>query len=219
MGNKYGSIHIKTKLALSVPDLMVDAFSDRDMKEMLANIAYWEKLSAAQNGQNRFVEEVLSVRKNLPFLPIGCDFYAVITEGWISIYNQAMTFQTIKEHAKKLARVLPELIVYASNFGDEVLVFGAYQERKLAVSGRICEDNNIFDLTNKPVSMKTLSRILGEHPCIPTKMPNDICDMEDVISRAMGISLNVFEDFVCSDPEHYEKAEERYGVRVYRKID
>ena len=209
MGNKYGSIHIKTTDGYETATKILAQYDNTPNEYILSA----ERLE--QSHYEVMHDLAKTFRRYAAIL--GQDLFVVITTNWVSVYNRDLSFQSIASKARSFAKKLAEPIVYISNFDDDVFVFGVIENGKTVTSGRICTDSEYFDLTNKTANMTALRRVLGGDDIIPRRMPTDISEMEDILSKVMGVPLFADEDDVYRDTEHFEKTEERNGICVYKK--
>lgn len=211
MGKKYGSIHVKS----------------RDGKKVLAEVlnqddnVYNKYIRSAerleQSNRQAFHDMARTYRRYASIL--SDELFVVITANWVSLYNRDMSFQTITQKVRSLAKKFPEPILYTSNFDDDVFVFGLLVEGKTVTSGRICDTPEVYDVTTKLANMAPLRRILCDGADQPKKMPTDIFELEELLSSMMGVPLFTYAEDLDNDPEHYEFMEERNGIRLYRKKD
>ena len=222
MGKKYGSIHIKADSHQTMTKAIAELLGEQ-MNEHLSIAEKLEQISKHRLCQGLAKSEQSALRDlarsycHQPASFFG-DSFSIISEKWFSLYSRDLSFQDIISKAAFLSQKFSGVIVYASNFDDDVFICGVIIDGKTVTSGQICNDPDIYNLTTKTADMAALGRALGEEHVIPTKMPTDVYEMEMILSDAMGVPLHIFEEFVHSDPEHYEKVEELYGVRVYKKI-
>jgi len=222
MGNKYGSIHIKTNHFRIAMEEIAELLGDQTNEgpSIAAKIEQAIKHPLCQGMTQSEQATLLGLAR--AYLNESANFsnetFSIIDGEWFSLYSRELSFTTISHKALVLSQKLSSLVVYVSNFDGDVFVWGAIEGGKAVTSGQICDVPDIYGLVTETADMASLSCALGEDCEIPAEMPTDVYEMEDVLSRAMGVPVNIFEEFVYSDPEHYEKVEERYGVRVYRKL-
>jgi len=210
MGKKYGSIHIKTTNGHETATKILDQYDNIPNEYILSAERLEQSHYAVMHDLARTCRRYAAI--------LGHDLFIVITTNWVSVYNRDMSFQAITSKARSFAKKMSEPIVYTSNFDDDVFVFGVIENGKTVTSGRICTDSEYFDLTTRAANMTALRRVLGGDNIIPRRMPTDVSEMEDILSKAMGIPLFAYEDDVYRDSDHFEKTEERNGICVYKKI-
>lgn len=210
MGKKYGSIHIKTEDGLRVANDILVQYSDRPNEYLLSAQRLEQTHYQAMHDMARALRRYALLASD--------ELFIVITASWVSLYNRDMSFQTITQKARSLAKKLPEPILYTSNFDDEVFVFGLIVEGRTVTSGRICENPEFYDVTTKLANMALLRRTLCDDADQPKKMPTNIFELEELLSSMMGVPLFAYAEDLDLDPEHYEFVEERNGIRVYQKI-
>lgn len=209
MGNKYGSIHIKTNTGQQIAQEILKYYDNQPNEDLLL-IEWLEKMP--YEAMHDFAK---TLRRYATILQD--ELFIVITDEWVSLYNRDMSFQTITSKARSLARKFSEPILYTSNFDDDVFVFGLIHVGKTVTSGRICDAPDIYGLTTKAVNMTALRRVLGVDSDKPRSMPTDIFELEELLTSMTGVPLFADQDDLYRDPEHFEQVEERNGICVYRK--
>ena len=210
MGKKYGSIHIKTSHGIRIVGDFFAQYSNQPNE-------YLKLAERVERANFRFSFEFAARMRRYASI-VGDELFIVITANWVSLYNRDMSFQTITQKARSLAKKFPNPILYTSNFDDDVFVFGLLLEGKTVTSGRICDNPEFYDVTTKMASMVSLRRILCDSADQPKKMPIDISVLEELLSTMMGVPLFTYEEDLEADSEHYQFVEERNGIRVYQKM-
>lgn len=211
MGKKYGSIHIKTIDGYETARRILDQRSNEPNEYILS----------AERLEQTHYQALHDMAKSLRrwALLMSDELFIVVTANWVSLYNKDMSFQTITQKVRSLAKKFPEPILYTSNFDDDVFVFGLLVEGKTVTSGRICDTPEVYDVTTKLANMAPLRRILCDGADQPKKMPTDIFELEELLSSMMGVPLFAYAEDLDDDPDRYEFLEERNGIRLYRKKD
>ena len=210
MGKKYGSIHIRTTRGSEIADKIL--FQNNNGPN--------EYLLSAERLEQTHYQAMHDMAKALRryALLASDELFVVITSTCVSLYNKDMSFQTITKKARALAKKFHEPILYTSNFDDDVFVFGLLVEGKTVTSGRICNAPEFYDLTTKIANMDPLYRALCGEYLQPQKMPTNIFELEELLSSIMGVPLFTYAEDLDDDPEHFERLEERNGVRLYQKL-
>lgn len=209
MGKKYGSIHIKTNQGMRIVGDFFALYGNQSNE-------YLQIAERVERANLRTSFEFAAFMRRYASIVSG-ELFIVITANWVSLYNRDMSFQTITQKARSIAKKFPDPILYTSNFDDDVFVFGLLVAGKTVTSGRICDIPEIYDVTTKIANMAPLRRTLCDSANQPKKMPTDIFELEELLSSMMGVPLFAYAEDLDQDPEHYNFMEEHNGIRVYQK--
>lgn len=70
----------------------------------------------------------------------------VQSESFVSIYDESLSFESVEEKAQTISNNLDRPIIYASNFDDDVFIFGVFHSGKLITEIKIGKDLSIYGI-------------------------------------------------------------------------
>ena len=214
MGNTYGSIHIKVENEQQVVQMLFDELAGKpnEYEQLLENEKHLEKHFNVEPCEEwtAFLERMAK-----EFRP---EFFVVIADGWLSLYDGNMSYTDAPKMARRFAKKIKDPIVYTSCFDGDIFVFGLIEKGKTKTSGRACESSEIYGIKEKQAKMEEFYRIAGV-PMLDQKMkmPSDVMELEELLTSIMPVPLIVYdENDFKSLAEEYELIEEVSGIRVFK---
>lgn len=210
MSNTYGSIHIKTEQSEQIVQLILGTHEDQPN-------SYDVAITVCQQKGLYASPEFLSLMKRHSLLEQEA-FLAVISNSWVSLYNDQMSLEDVTKKARFFAKKTQEPVVYMSCFDGDVYVFGLIENGKTTTSGRAVVDPEVYAMTAKQAKMADIYRVVGvPMPEKRMKMPSDVMELEELLASIMPVPLMVYdEDAFNSLAEEYELTEEVKGIRVFK---
>jgi len=207
MSNTYGCIHIKTEQSEQIVQAII---------------------AECRNRPNEY-EEMLETHRRI--MPHRCDdwlvryaqlaqaqFLIIVTDGWVSFYDEQMSFEEVTKKARTFAKKTQEPIVYMSSFDGDVYVFGLIEDGKTKTSGRAVVDPEVYAMTEKQAKMAEFYRVADvPMPDKRMKMPSDVTELEELLASIMPVPLIVYDENDFDDlADEYELIEEVKGIRVFK---
>ena len=207
MSNTYGSININTHNCEQVTQTIINEYMNipNEHEEMLTAL-HRLNLHRCDDWLVRYAQ-------------IDQDqFLVVVTDGWVSLYNDQMSLEDVTKKARFFAKKTQEPVVYMSCFDGDVYVFGLIEDGKTKTSGRAVVDPDVYAMTEKQAKMAEFYRIAGvPMPDKRMKMPSDVSELEELLASIMPVPLIVYdENDFKSLAEEYELIEEVRGIRVFK---
>lgn len=195
MGRKYGSLHIRTEGIGENIDALVNSCLDAVCTVYPSNIEQVAVLLGLKLSQqqipllNQFIRSGSYARAT----------HAVAEHnGFVSIYDQRVTFENIQEIAQRLNTLLNLPVFFSSVYDDDVFIFGLCENGKV-VSTHVSGNCESYDLTNKNYNIEKLERYLsdGENN-IPELGELSGSDMESALSNILGFRLDSDDRYATS---------------------
>ena len=206
MSQKYASYHIRT-------DEKSDVFAE--LKNIIvnenANTNAMLAMQAFSDPEARkMAERFYNLSQN--------DIYIVLTEKFISVYDETFSFQTINGTAKKVSKKIIKPIVYVSNFDDDVFLAGVVKCGKTYAKKQIGQGMHIFGI-------KSINDIRKIHnfeefgylkPDLIFELSDDICECEDSIEKELGITLKLTPEDIQEQSDQFVLLETESQFKVYQ---
>jgi hypothetical protein len=209
MGRKYANIHICTREQDKILLTVQDFYNNRNTKESSKN-------QALKSLHNINVQIILEKIKQLS----APELLIVQSESFISIYDEVISFEIIEKNAKMLSDIVGGLVIYISNFDDDVLLFGLYRSGKLVTNGKIGEGLSFYGISSEIIDIDKFCKELDIKRTDSMDCFNDlenISDVEDELETILQMPL----DLSLRDIEEYDilrKKNNRNGIQIYEKI-
>lgn len=183
MGNKYASYHICKDIACNDIELIKSLFTLKpNVDKNIARAIEVFKDPNKQNMMNRF----LKLHTNF----IIC----VITNKFISIYDNALSFTTVDTEVKRISKKAKLPILYISNFNDDVLLLGAVKSGKTLAKKHIGQGLDAYGVKRIKSTIHLLHDIEGfcrySKDAVFEKTEN-INECERSIEKEFGILLKI----------------------------
>ena len=210
MSNTYGSIHIKTEQSEQVVQMLLAAYKNQpDPYEKYLDEAKRHNVWLSSNMKS-FARECFER---------NCEnFLVIIADGWVSFYDEQMSFEEVTQKARSFAKKVQEPIIYMSSFDGDVYVFGLIEDGKTKTSGRAVVDPEVYAMTEKQAKMAEFYRVADvPMPEKRMKMPSDVTELEELLASIMPVPLIVYDENDFDDlADEYELIEEVKGIRVFK---
>ncbi len=187
MGRKYGSLHIRV------------ASSNKETITIINDC-----ITAMDAGFCSDVEKVASLlgldldKQQIPLLNqivrAGMSFRAKQTtvehSGFLSVYDQRVTFENVREIAQRVSAVLNLPVLFASVYDGDVFVFGLCEEGKI-VASHISGDCEVYGMERKNDNIEGLEQYLANGAKnIPELKNLSGKDFESALSETLGFRLD-----------------------------
>jgi len=211
MGRKYASYHIYRDHDRNDLEELSSIFAARSTID--ENIVRATEAFSNPNARN-MMERFLKIYQN--------SIIIVLSEKFISIYDETLSFATINAEVKKISKKIPVPILYTSNFDDDVLLFGLVKTGVTLARKHIGQGLESYGV--KPVK-STINRIrdFEEFRYLPDntilEMSNDIGDCEISIENEFGILLKLTQYDIDAQPENFKQMNNTMSLNVFQKID
>lgn len=182
MGVKYANYHIRTDEkanALTVLKEHLKANNDINPNAMRAIQAF------ANPEARRMFERFVKLHPN--------EVCIVLTEKFISVYDETFSFQTINSTVKKISKKIDNSILYVSNYEDDILLMGIVKSGKTLARKHIGQGASIFDikLLNNISQIHSLKEFDYLRSDLKFELSDDINECEDSIEKELGITVKL----------------------------
>jgi len=172
--------------------LASDVFKDAGARQMFERLA------------NLWANEVLIVQ----------------SESFVSIYYESLSFESVEEKALTISNNINRPIIYASNFDDDVFIFGVFRSGKLITESKIGKSLSIYGITPKKIEIDKFCKELpiskiSSLECINTT--EEIAIIEDEIEKWLQVPLDLTIFDVRSENEHYVEKFIDNGLYIYKR--
>lgn len=187
MGRKYGSLHIRTENVMENTDALISSCIGAMDSAFHVDV---EK-AAALLGLN-LPQQQIPLLKQLTRAGISARTKQNVVKrnGFVSLYDQRVTFENIQAVARKLSDLLKLPILYSSVYDDDVFIFGLCENGK-TVSVHISGDCEAYGLTPESDNIEGLERYLSNGEGNLPELKNlSGADFESALSNALGFRLD-----------------------------
>ncbi len=187
MGRKYGSLHIRTENVMENTDALISSCIGAMDSAFHVDV---EK-AAALLGLN-LPQQQIPLLKQLTRAGISARTKQNVVKrnGFVSLYDQRVTFENIQAVARKLSDLLKLSILYSSVYDDDVFIFGLCENGK-TVSVHISGDCEAYGLTPESDNIEGLERYLSNGEGNLPELKNlSGADFESALSNALGFRLD-----------------------------
>ncbi|MDD7413930.1 MAG: hypothetical protein PUK86_12080 [bacterium] len=188
MGRKYGSLHIR----LESQGEDIDEVVSRCIIAMEAAFRVDVEKAAAQLGLNLnpqqlpLLSQLVNAGQSSRAKPKVVEHH-----GFVSIYDQRVTFENIQAIAQKLSGVLNLSVFFASVYDDDVFFFGLCEKGE-TVSEQIGGDCEAYGLRPESCHIEALESFLSNGEKTSPEL-NGLSgpELEAVLTEALGFRLNL----------------------------
>jgi len=207
MGKKYASYHIRTdEKSITLSNLKEYLkTNDKTTNNIMRAIQVFSNPEA-----KKMFERFHNLYKN--------EIYIVLTEKFISIYDESVFFQSINEMAKKLSKKIDNSILYVSNFDDDLLLIGIVKSGKTYAKKHIGENAVVYDikLVNNIKKIHDLKEFDYLEKNLKFEKSNDIDECENSIEKELGITLKFKFDDSEEQNQYFNLIEEDSLFKIYQ---
>lgn len=209
MGNKYASIHVYGDNKQTIIKEIIEKYVNTNM---LYVKMFYEELK---------VTNPASYEKFMKYHGLK-EYDILILEGthFISIYDESLGFESIKQKTKELSSKLENLVfLYTSIFDDGVFIMGVLRAGKLITSGNYGEELQAYEMKHKNVNFDKFCKELNidktEKLC-SVNSSDDVKDIENIIEEQLKIKLYLCMEEVESDLL-YNKVKTVNSFQIYEQ--
>ena len=161
MGKKYGSLHI---------------ISDSN-NELIEKI-----MSVYQNETNLSYKKLQTLLGDIVDInTINGDIFVVLHNKIISIFDESLSFESIKEKACKLSQKLNLNTIYISNFEYDIFMVGLISNGKIITSFQCGDGLGEFSLQEEKMDMDLIMENLHIQGVTDINLLTNIEEIEDII--------------------------------------
>lgn len=178
MGKKYASIHIRTNNRENIYDLVKNNYYGT--KEDIIIQKNYEKILKSCSCKN-IIENLIK------------EIHIIISKDYISIYDENVSFESIKNKAKYLSSNINYPLIYTSNFDDDVFIIGIFKLGKLITSGSLGENLSAYEIKHKAIDINKLCSEIDYEKPDTLEGINNITDIEAIeyeIEKLLQVPLN-----------------------------
>lgn len=187
MGRKYGSLHIRMEDACGNTGALISGCIDA-----MDSVFHMDVEKAAALLGLKLSQQQIPLLKQLTRAGINARTKQNVVErnGFVSIYDQRVTFENIQAVAQKLSGLLKLPVFYSSVYDDDVFIFGLCENGK-TVSVHISGDCEAYELTRESDNIEGLERYLSNGEGNMPELENlSGADFESALNRALGFRLD-----------------------------
>ena len=187
MGRKYGSLHIRAEgISKNIDELISNCIN-----AMSAVFPTNVEQVAALLGLNLSQQQIPLLNQLTRSASYGHAKQTVVEHnGFVSIYDQRVTFENIQPIAKKVNTLLNLPVFFSSVYDDDVFIFGLC-ENDTIVSVNVSGDCEAYGLTHENYNIEGLERYLsnGENKMSELEKLSG-ADLESTLSSILGFRLD-----------------------------
>ncbi|MDO4386708.1 MAG: hypothetical protein Q4E18_11990 [Clostridia bacterium] len=187
MGRKYGSLHIRTENVTENTDALISSCIDA-----MDSVFHMDVEKAAALLGLNLPQQQIPLLRQLTRVGISARTKQNVVKrnGFVSLYDQRVTFENIQAVARKLSDLLKLPILYSSVYDDDVFIFGLCENGK-TVSVHISGDCEAYGLTPESDNIEGLERYLSnDEGNLPELKNLSGADFESALSKALGFRLD-----------------------------
>ena len=187
MGRKYGSLHIRAEGISENIDTLVSSCINAMGAVFPTNV----EQVAALLGLNLSQQQIPLLNQLTRSASYGHAKQTVVEHnGFVSIYDQRVTFENIQTIAQRVNTLLNLPVFFASVYDDDVFIFGLCENGK-AVSTHISGDCEAYELTHENYNIEGLERYLSNGGNnMPELEKLSGADLESVLNNILGFRLD-----------------------------
>ena len=188
MGRKYGSIHIR----LENPNESVDAVISGYVSALDAGFPADVEKAAGQLGLNLSHQQVPFLNQTVRAGILSHTKQTVIKHhGFVSIYDESMTFENIQMVAQRLSTILKCRVFFSSVYDDDVFFFGLCENGE-TVSMHLSGDCEAYGMTNDNYNIEELEKYVSGEEKEPSRLQNlSGLDFEAALIEVLGFQLDI----------------------------
>ncbi len=148
------------------------------------------------------------------------EVHIVQSESFVSVYDASVSFQTAGKQARAISRKVDRPVLYATNFDDDVFIFGVFRSGKLITECKLGENLSVYDIQPKKLNVDKLLREVpvnnaGSLGRINTADSVDAAEKE--VEKWLRLPLKLTTLDVLSEKERYIETFTDNGLYIYRK--
>ncbi len=207
MGKKYASIHILAEGNENII-LKIKEYYKKDIFKAKKE----EALNMVKDERIRWMIE------NLPGFSAN-EVLIILTEFFISIYDESISFETVEETVKMLSKTIDEPLLYFSNFDDDIYIFGGYKMGRLVSNRRLGYGLDDYGMDPKELNsakfcnvFSTFKKEFMEH----LNRIEEIVTIENEIEKCLQLPLDMRLDDAQTNNEIYIEMSHEDGVYIYK---
>lgn len=210
MGRKYASIHIFADEQEEVLSKLKNCYNKDNSMETTMHLAsnVFKDAGVQQmfgRYTNLWVNEILIVQ----------------SESFVSIYDESLSFESVEEKAQTLSNNVDRPIVYASNFDDDVFIFGVFRSGKLITGSKIGKGLTTYEIVPEIIDIDKFYNELAIDKVSSLESINTtekIDVIEDEIEKWLQVPLKLTICDVQSESKHYTESFIENGLYVYKRL-
>jgi len=210
MGRKYTSFHIitenKQKTIDEIKKIMIQYCATKSVYKSIA-IKVFSNPEASDK-----INRVMNMTQDKNIL--------VVTEKFVSIYDETISFESIVDFLKSYFANIHEPILYTANFNSSLLIMGVILDGRVQCSKNI--GSGLYFYGIKPES--TINKILDVHgfefltPNEDFIVSDSIALCEYSLESSLGIQLKFSVEDFYQNEANYKVIEEDSDFRILHRV-
>ena len=184
MGRKYGSLHIRLK---NGADAVMQGYTDAMGAVFPANLA-----QAAERLGLNLPKEQLPILNQLIQAGLSSRAKPKVVEhlGFVSVYDERMTFENVQTIARKLSASLSLRVFFSSVYDDDVFFFGLCENGE-TISRHISGDCEAYGMARENHNIEALEEYISKDKENTLELQNlSGQDLEAALIKALGFQLD-----------------------------
>lgn len=184
MGRKYGSLHVRLENGM---DAVKQGYTSTVDAVFPANVA-----QAAERLGLNLSQEQLPILNRLVQSGLSSRAKPTVVEhlGFVSVFDERMTFENIQPIAQKLSAILGLRVFFSSVYDDDVFFFGLCENGE-TVSRHVSGDCETYGMTRENYDVEAMEEYISENEEDTPRLQNlSGQDMEAALIKALGFRLD-----------------------------
>ena len=109
--------------------------------------------------------------------------------GFVSVYDERMTFENIQAIARKLSAILSLCVFFSSVYDDDVFFFGLCENGE-TISRHVSGDCEAYGMTSENYNIEALEEYIKSEENTPRLQNLSGQDLEAALIKALGFQLD-----------------------------
>ena len=210
MGNKYASFHVLNDKHEKVISGLTKFYRRKKTNDE-------KKMESVRKIGNEYL-----TRFTERYLDLFPDDVIIVEKGpLLSVYDSALSFETVEEKVLAVSNKMSYPIIYISNFDDDVLVFGIVASGELITSCTLGENLSFYGLVPREINAAKFDDVLkalSDKSFSNIGASTDFDEIEGFMEEILDAPLQLTKGDIENKAGCYELITEEPGVCVYKRV-